>query len=424
MISKLLFAVTVLSVCTAFLQSAYADTADDNWPTWRGPQANGIAVKGNPPITWSETENIKWKIKFPGMGSSTPVVWGDKLFFQTAVPVANAAPKGAYKFNVVCLDRHTGKILWERTAYEAVPHEGHHPSASYASYSPVTDGNLLWVSFGSWGLHCYDLDGNLKWSTDLFPMRIRNAFGEGSSPALAGDAIVVQMDHEGESKILAFNKNNGELIWEKAREERTAWGTPLAVQVGDMLEVITVATNRIRSYNAKNGDLIWEAGGLTINSIPMPVVGFGNVYCTSGFRGYSLQAIKLGRTGDLTGTDAIAWEVDRGTPYVSSPLLYEDKIYVTTSLQATLSSYKAETGEPVFTRQRIAGLKQIYASPVGAAGRIYIADREGTVAVIKLSDTYEVLATNKLDDGFDASPVIVGDTLYLKGNEYLYSIAE
>lgn len=449
---------------------------EDNWPSWRGPNSNGTAPKGNPPTTWSETQNIKWKTALPGDSNSTPIIWDNKIFIQTAVPTQEepappaAAQEGtaqaggsqpeapnpagpqavapqprgpreggrgsrgggmrtpppafAYKFNIVCYDRKTGKLLWEKTAREEVPHEGKHPTGSYASNSPVTDGKLVWVNFGSRGLYCYDLEGNLKWSRDLGKMRMKNSFGEGSSPALAGDAIVVLMDHEAGSKIVALNKDTGTPLWEKAREEATAWSSPLPVEVNGALQIVTAATNRIRSYDAQTGDIVWECAGLTTNAIPTPVSGFGRVYCTSGFRGYSLKSIDLAHTGDLTGTPAIVWEVTHGTPYVASPLLYGDLLYVTADRSAVLSCYDAKSGKPFFTGQSIAGLGQIYASPAGAGNKIYIADRDGKVAVIKKSDTFELLATNVLDDGFDASPVFAGDELYLKGRKNLYCIAE
>jgi len=424
------------------------DAQAGNWPNWRGPTVNGVAGEGNPPISFSETENIKWKIKFPGSGSSTPIVWGDKMIFQTAVsteveqkvepkveeppaegrrrrgPPRAPAPTSPFKFNLVCLDKNTGEIIWEKTAQEAVPHEGHHPTAGYASYSPVTDGKYIWASFGSWGLHCYDMDGNHQWSTDLFPMNMRMAFGEGSSAALAADKVVVQMDHEGASKIMAFDKMTGKLAWEKDRQERTSWVTPFAVEVDGTTEVVTLATKSIRSYDVKDGSLIWEVGGLTLNTIPMPVVGFGHIYCTSGFRGFSLMAIKLGQKGNLKDTDAISWSIDQGTPYVASPLLYNGRIYITESLKAVLSCYDAQTGKPLFTDQKLDGLGQLYASPVAVDGRVYIADRRGKVLVIKDSDKFEVLATNTLDEGFDASPVVIGDDLYLKGSEHLYCISK
>jgi outer membrane protein assembly factor BamB len=240
---------------------------------------------------------------------------------------------------------------------------------------------------------------------------------------LAGDAVVVLMDHEGESKIAAFNKTTGEPLWEKPRDERTSWATPFPVEVDGVIQIVTPATSQTRSYNAETGEIIWQCSGLTSNVIPTPVAGFGNVYCTSGYRGYALQAIKLKSSGDLTGTDAIAWTVNMGTPYVASPLLYDDNIYCLEGRSAILSCFDAKSGTPLYAQQRLEGMGTVYASLVGAAGRIYISDRDGVTKVVKHGNNFEELATNSLEDGFDASPVVVGDELYLKGRSNLYCIA-
>ncbi len=415
---------------------ASAASAVDSWPTWRGPNADGISPKGNPPVSWSESKNIKWKVELPGSGSSTPVVWGDKMFLTTSIPMGEpteADPSegngsfsvaGAYAFDLVCLDRLTGKVLWQRTAAELVPHEGHHPDGSYSAYSPVTDGEFVWASFGSRGLYCYDFNGNFVWNADLVQMRACKGFGEGSSPALAGDKIVVLMDHEGQSKITAFNKKTGATVWEKDRDEVTTWTTPFVIEVDGGLQIVAPATGFSRAYDAETGDVIWQVTGMTVNTVPTPVTGFGHVYLASGYRGHALQAIKLGRTGDLSGSDAISWEVDKNTPYIASPLIYGDRIYFLADRAPYLSCFDARTGKPLYERQRAEEIREVYASLVGAAGKIYIAGRRGTVAVIKQGDAFEVLATNTLDDGFDASPVVIGDELYLKGNTYLYCIAE
>jgi outer membrane protein assembly factor BamB len=418
-------------------------SAAEHWPKWRGPKGTGVAPEGNPPITWSETENIKWKVDVPGTGTSSPVIWEDKIFFQTAVLVEAAstsaaaapsggggrrggmsqAPSGVYRFDLVCLDRGTGQLLWQKSARREQPHEGHHRDHGFASYSPVTDGKHLWASFGSRGLHCLDLDGNLKWSRDLIKMQTRAGFGEGSSPALAGDSVVVVLDHEGDSAIFAFNKDTGDLLWRQGRDERTAWATPLVVEVDGRTQVIANATTFVRSYDAQTGEIIWQCTGQTQNVIPTPVVGFGKVFCTSGFRGSALLAIELGHTGDLTGSDAIAWQVDEGTPYVPSPLLYGDKLYVCSGNNPILSCYDAQSGKAHFVRERLSGINGVYASPVGVAGRVYVVGRNGVTTVLKNSGTLEILATNTLDDGFDASPAIIGDEIYLKGRASLYCIA-
>jgi len=441
--------ITAAFLLTAIGTQALAAGPEDYWPTWRGPAATGTAAKGNPPVTWSESENIKWKVQIPGQGHSSPVIWGDKIFLQTAIDTGQAksaasqsaqpsaaaangkkalstpAPKTAHKFDLVCVDRATGKILWEKTAIEAVPHEGHQPTGTFANYSPVTDGKYVWVSFGSRGLHCFDLEGNLKWSKPLPTMQTVMSFGEGSSPALAGDAIIVVCDHQAGSAIFAFNQATGVQLWRKDRDEPTSWATPAIADVGGKTQVIVSASKLIRSYDAKTGDLIWQCSGQVKNVIPSPVLGFGMVFCTSGYQGSSLQAIKLaGKTGDLSGTDAVAWQVSKGTPYVSSPLLYGNRIYVFSVLTPVLSCYEAQTGKPLFTGKALEGINQVYASPVGVADRVYCPGRNGVTVVIKNADTFEVLAANKLDDGFDASPAVIGDEIYLRGNKFLYCIAK
>lgn len=425
--------------------ATHARSADDYWPAWRGPQASGVAPAGKPPLTWSETENIKWKVPVPGEGTSSPIVWAEKIFFLTAIKTdrlaapaqapasdANApvpfhggqTPKNVYRFDLVCLDRATGRTLWQKTAREEVPHEGTHPNHGFASYSPVMDGTHVWAAFGSRGVHCYGLHGEHKWSRDLGKMTIKMAFGEGSSPALARDALIVVMDQEAGSCIYALDKATGQILWKQPRDEITSWATPVVAQVNGKMQVIVSATKLIRSYDVRTGELIWQCSGQTANVIPSPIVALGMVFCTSGFRGNALQAIELGRTGDLSGTDAIRWQVNKGTPYVPSPILYGDNLYVCSVNKAVVSCYQAQTGKANFVEQPLPEVGEVFASPVGAAGRVYFVGREGTTQVIRDAPTLEVLATNKLDDKFDASPAVVGNELYLKGKRHLYCISE
>jgi outer membrane protein assembly factor BamB len=431
--------VVVLFLITA---GAYGQSADDYWPTWRGPTTMGISPKGNPPIKWSESENIKWKVRLTGDGSSSsPIIWEDKILFQTAVKTDKEAdssksenedsdeggrghrtevPKNIYKFNIVCLDRNNGKLLWQKTVNEGKPHQGHHPDHGFASFSPVTDGKFIWASFGSRGLYCCDLNGSLIWSKELTKMTTR--WYEGSSPALAGNAIIVVTDNEDDSYIFAFEKNTGQLLWKQQRDETTSWATPIVANTKGQLQIITSATNRIRSYDAKTGDVIWQCGGMTRNAIPSPVLGFGMVFCTSGFRGSALMAIKLGRSGELTGTDAIAWEVKEATPYVPSPILYEGKLYVCSVNDGIVSCYNAETGKPYYVKKELGQIEGIYASPAAAAGRVYFVGRNGVTYVIKPSEDVEVLSINKLRDRFDCSPAFLDNEMFLKGKQYLYCI--
>ncbi|HXG47720.1 MAG TPA: PQQ-binding-like beta-propeller repeat protein [Methylomirabilota bacterium] len=428
------------------------------WSQWRGPLASGVAPLADPPLTWSETNNVKWKVKIPGFGTSTPIIWENRVFILTAVPTgkkvepkepaaaapppepagnpeggqrrgrgggfASEKPTESHRFVVLCLDRATGKVLWEKTAREEVPHEGHHRDHGYASASPVTDGKVLVAHFGSRGLYCYDLEGNLKWEKDLGDMRTRNGFGEGSSPALHGDTVVVLWDHEGEDFIVALDKNTGKELWRTPRDEPSGWCTPLIVEHAGRRQVIVNATGKVRSYDLANGRVLWECAGQTANAIPSAVAAEGVAYVTSGFRGSALQAIKLDGKGDLTGTDAILWSHNRNTPYVPSPLLFGDALYFVKGNEAMLSCFEARTGKPVIDGERIEGIRGVYASPVAARDRIYLLGRDGATVVLKKGSKLEVLATNKLDDKTDASIALVGRELFIRGHQYLYCIAE
>ncbi len=419
----------------------------DHWHQWRGPLANGLAPKGDPPAQWSESQNIKWKVEIPGSGSSTPIVWGNRVFVLTAVktdrkpekpavPAAGGAPPNPefarlttpspttlYRFEVLCLNRDTGEILWRRTAREEVPHQGHHPSHGYASASPVTDGKLLYASFGSRGIYCCDLEGAPKWEADLGDMSVKMGFGEGASPALHGDSLVVPWDHEGDSFIACLDAKTGKEKWRAARDERTTWATPLVVERGGVTQVVANGTKRTRSYDLSTGRLLWECGGQTGNTIPAPVALEGTVYCMSGFRGNAIYALPLDSKGDLTDSDKVAWKRTDAAPYVASPLLYDGLLYFTQERQGILSCVDAKTGQDLFNGQRLSGIDTLYASLAGAAGKIYIAGREGTTLVLKHGKAYELLAANKLDEGVNASPVIVGKQLFLRGHKHLYCVA-
>ncbi|MBX3179658.1 MAG: PQQ-binding-like beta-propeller repeat protein [Candidatus Hydrogenedentes bacterium] len=428
----------------AVLAIAGMAPAEPHWPSWRGPDGTGVAP-GNPPVTWSESENILWKVPLAGTGQSTPVVWGDRIYLLEAASAEESAqptvrpdasdqprgqgrrltlekPEAAFNFNVVCIDRATGATVWTRTVATATPHEGHHRAGSFAAYSAVTDGEMVWAGFGSRGVYGLDRTGNVVWGQPQDPMTMKSNFGEGSSVALVGDCIVAVQDHEGPSKIRAYDKRTGELRWERDRDETTSWSTPVGVEVDGAWQVVTNAGNRIRAYDAVTGELVWACGGMTQNVIPTPVVGHGRVYCASGFFGSAMRAIALGHSGDLTDSPAVAWRLDEATPYVPTPLLYGDRLYLVEDIKPYLSCVDAHTGRLIYTGQRLEGLRQTYASPAGAAGRIYVPDRSGKTAVVAHGDAFELLAVNSLEDGFDASPVIVGDTILLKGNRFLYCI--
>jgi len=405
---------------------------------------DGISPDGDPHLEWSEQENVAWKVALPGRGSSTPVIWGDRLYVLTAVPVDGSTPElpphadpGAphgprrgradsveQAFKLLAIDRADGETVWERTAATAVPHEATQQNNSYASASAITDGEVLLAYFGSWGLYAYDMEGDLKWSRDFGDMRTRNGFGEGATPALHGDTLVVPWDHEGQSFIVALDKNTGEERWRRDRDEVTSWATPLIIEHGGRSQVVTTGTHHVTSYDLATGEILWQGPGLTLNSIPSPVEKDGVVYVTSGFRGSAAFAVRLSDArGDITGTPAILWTLDRDTPYVPSPLLYEGVLYLVKSNNGIITAVEAGSGRTLYGPVRLPGIYEIYASPVGVAGRVYIVGRDGNAVVLQNGPELEILAKNSLDDGFDASPAIVGREMYLRGYRYLYRIS-
>ena len=436
-----------------------ASRRQSNWHQWRGPNANGTSSTAKPPVEWSGTENIRWKAELPGTGSSTPVVWEDRVYLTTAIPTdreepADAAvekpqpqgppgrggpgggrrggrrggmsvrPTHVQQFVVLCLDRATGKVVWRKVATEQFPHEGHHRTHGFASMSPTTDGRRLFVSFGSRGIYCLDLKGNITWQYDPGDMRTRAGFGEATSPALHGDSLVVNWDHEGDSSIVCLDANTGKEKWRVPRDEPTTWNTPLILERKGVTQVIVNGTNRARSYDLATGQVIWECGGQKTNPIACPVATEDLVFCMTGYRGYALYAIPLDAQGDITGADKIAWTRDSSTPYVASPVLYDDLLYFTRSRSSVITCVEAATGKELYADQHLAGVGDLYASLGGADGKVYVVARSGVTAVLKHGPKLEVLATNALGEGVDASPVFVGRELFLRGAKHLYCIAE
>ena len=444
----------ILTMCI-FVFAAVATLAsqpvgfEKNWHHWRGPHATGATAEANPPTTWSETENVRWKVAIPGTGHAVPIVWEDKIFIQTAIKgeVAKAeaeesdddnpfggfferkrgqdAIENSYKFDLLAINRSDGSILWQKTLREINPHEGTHQDATFASNSPVTDGEHVYAYFGSRGLYCVDMMGNVKWEKDIGTMYKRLTFGEGSSPVLHGNTLVIVQDHEGDSFITALDKRTGDVLWKTARDEETTWCSPIVVEQNGKSQVITAGTNRVRSYDLATGELLWDGDGLTANSIPSPVAADGFVYLMSGFRGSELLAVQLEKAmGDITDSSTVVWEHNRDTPYVPSPLLYKDTIYFLKENKGVLSAFDIKTGQAHYGPVRLQGVSGVYASIVGAGDRVYIAGRNGTVNVIQHGPEFSVIAENTLDDSFNASPAIVGSELYLRGGQYLYCIAE
>jgi len=431
----------ILFVCLAGFSGSSAQEAGDSryWPQWRGPEANGVSRTATPPLEWSETKNIRWKVPIPGRGFASPVVWGDQVYVLTAVPVGvtgdaqyaprgGVTPRGVHRFMVMALDRASGRTMWERVAREQEPHEAaHNDNGTWASSSAFTDGQHVYAYFESFGLYAYDMAGTLVWEKDLGDKRMRNEFGEGSTPALHGNTIVVVWDHlHGDgSFIVALDKRTGAERWRVARDEMDTWATPLVLEVNGRAQAIVPAMNRIRGYDLETGAVVWEGEGLTMNPIPSPVHEDGLVVLMSGFRGNDLRVVRVAEAkGNIDGTSAVVWSFDRDTPYVPSPVLVDGILYFLKTNSGLLSAFDVRSGTPHYQNQRLEAVPNVFASPVAAAGRIYIPGREGTTAVIRTGATFELLAANTLDDDIDASPALVGDTIYLRGHRHLYAIGE
>ena len=454
--------IVVLSAVAAIAAADLDTGRSANWHQWRGPNSDGVSPQGDPPVEWSEEQNVRWKVPVPGKGSATPVVWGDRIFVLTAVPAEGPAraeadtarprrgtaqaaqpgqrggrrrgpgggggfgnaPPSRQQFMVLCFDRTSGDVVWQRVVAEELPHEGHHQTNTFASASAVTDGERVFASFGSRGIYCLNMDGEVQWERDLGDMQTRNGFGEGSTPALHEDTLVVTWDHEQQSAIYALDARTGEIRWQKERDEPTTWATPLIVEHEGRTQVVTNGTNRVRSYALESGELIWECGGQVSNPIATPLVVEGMVIATTGHRGNALYAIPLDATGDVTDTRKIAWSTNEIGSYIASPLVYRGLLYVTKGRDAIISCFDAKTGKQLSGPERMDGLNTLYASPAAAADRLYYIDRNGTCLVLKAGPEFEVLATNRLDEGVDASPVIVGKQMFLRGEKHLYCLEE
>lgn len=427
----------LLALCLA--THAVEITAAAPWAHWRGPTGTGVSQTADPPLHWDETSNIRWKTAIPGQGHSTPVLWENSLFLTTALahgeklPVRHEHADGAHdnmepaqsvKFVALAVNRQDGRIIWQRTLCDEQPHEGSHNTGSWASHSPVADGEHLFVSFGSRGLFCLDHQGRTLWERDLGDMQTYHEHGEGSSPALHGDRLVVNWDHQGQSFVTALDKKTGRTLWRQDREEITSWSTPLIVEHRGKAQVIVAATGAVRSYDLATGEPLWSCRGLSRNVCASPVAADGCVYVTNNYDGSAMMAIRLdGARGDITDSDAVLWTLERYAPYVPSPLLYGSRLYFINAMHPYLSCVDAKTGKFIWESQRLPDVRMIFASPVGAAGRLYVTSRNGITLVIKNNDPFEILATNPLSDSFSASPILAGQALYLRGERFLYCIA-
>jgi outer membrane protein assembly factor BamB len=412
-------------------------SAQEAWRQWRGPFNTGMA-RGDAPLHWNDRTNIRWKIEIPGRGHSTPVATGNRLFLTTAVPTGKrTAPAGReragggadagleHRFEVLAIDRQSGAVAWQRTATIASPHEGYHRTyGSFASNSPVTDGTRVFAFFGSRGLYAYDLNGTPLWQKDFgVKMRMDLAFGEGTPLTIHDDRLLLHFDHLDGGFLVMLEPETGREIWRTKRTEPYNWAAPYVAEHAGRRQIIMSGLT-VRGYDFDTGALIWEAAGLGENTIPQPVQHRDLVFAMSGHTLKMLMAIRLGRTGNLTGTDAVAWSTARGASYTPSPLLHDNRLYYVSD-SGQLSNLNATTGVPFYQQVRLPKPYSFKASPVGANGKIYLATEDEDVVVVRMGDTFEVLATNTLEgQSFIASPVILDGEIYLRSRTHLFKIAQ
>lgn len=436
--------VITLVAAVTFLSATLSSTSAGNWPQWRGPEGQGISTETGLPVEWSATKNIKWKTAIAGRGHSSPIVWGNKIFLTTAldgdvIPGAKAGvthklldgtdfvhpdAMGAdrkHTFKVICLDRESGKIVWERVAYEGAVADSRHKKASFASSTPATDGKYVFAFFGTEGLYAYDYQGKLVWKQNLGTLGTASV-GYGVSPILYKNVVIMQCDDSGgKSFIAAFDKKTGKQAWRTERKVDVTWSSPVLIRAGDRTELVASAAEAIIAYDPATGKELWRHKGLDSNAVPTPVVSNDLVVVTSGSPKKIALGLKAGGNGDVTGTSQLVWSYNKGTAYVPSPILYGDYLYLMTG-NGSISCLQARNGKVEYEGARVPKPTMFMASPVAYDGKILLTSEEGDTFVLKAGPKHEVLRTNSLGEPVYASPAIAAGRIFIRGEKNLYAI--
>jgi outer membrane protein assembly factor BamB len=445
-IAGLLLSTVVCLIAVFALGSQGGEAKGGNWPQWRGPEGQGVSVETGVPTEWSATKNIKWKTPIAGRGHSSPIVWGKRIFLTTALDgevIPGAKPGVTHKmadgsdfvhpdavganlkhtFKVIALDRETGKILWERVAYEGAVYDSRHKKASFASSTPATDGKYVFAFFGTEGLYAYDFNGKLIWKQSLGKIGTASV-GYGVSPVLYKNLVIMQCDDSGmNSFIAAFDKKTGKEVWRVARKVDVTWSTPVLVHTAKRTELIASAAEAIIAYDPATGKELWRHEGLKSNAVNTPVVSQDLVVVTSGYPAKIALAIRAGGSGDITGTPQLVWKYNKGTAYVPSPILYGDYLYLMTG-NGSITGLEAKTGKVLYEAARVPKPAAFMASPVAFEDKILLTSEEGDTYVIKAGAKHEVLRTNSLGEPVYASPAIADEKLFIRGEKHLYCITQ
>lgn len=414
-----------------------------NWPQWRGARGQGVAEEKGYPVRWSATENLRWKTAIPGDGHSSPIVWGDRVFLTSTVrgeqlPEPNAIKHQVggkdfthpdwvgsdyiHAFKVIALDRRSGGILWERTAYEGKVYDHRHRRGSYAAGTPATDGQRVYVYFGSEGLYCYDFEGKLVWQLSLGGIATLG-MGTGTSPILHENLLILQCDQDmGENSfIVAIDKATGKEVWRTARKVQVSWSTPVLVSGPNGTELVTTGNEWIISYEPATGRELWRSGGVKSNAIPSPLVQGERVFVSAGFPTKRTFAIRTGGSGDITGSSSILWTYDKGTAYVPSGILYDGLLYLLSD-KGILTCMNPETGEVLYEDGRVPVAASFIASPVAFEGKILLSSEDGDVFVVSAGPKHEILQTNSLGEPIRASPALSHGQIFIRGEKHLFCL--
>jgi len=414
--------------------------AESNWPGWRGPLSNGVSEEKNLPVAWTPDDHILWKTELPGRGNSSPVVWGDRIFLTAEIegdsvegikppahrlrgqPFRHPDSTGAdrvHKLIVMALDRKTGALLWQKTAFEGTVYDEHHKKGNHAAPTAVTDGKLVYFYFGAGGLYAYDFDGKQAWTMN--PGKLGTiGMGPGTSPVLDSERLFLQCDmEEGEgSYIIALDKKTGKSIWRNDRTAPVSWATPVLLksETGKM-ELLTSGMDAVIAYEPATGKVLWRAGGVAGNAVPSMVYTQGIAFFTAGYPDKHTLAVRPGGSGEVKPL----WEYNKGSGYVPSPIAYGDYVYLITD-KGILTCLDAKTGEVKYANGRVPVPSTFSASPIAFDGKLLLTNEDGETFVIKAGPVHEVLGKNTVGEAVYASPAVTQGTIFIRGAKHLFAI--